>query len=119
MNKTICPSCKGRKASYYAITCKKCEDCSNENNNFWIEDPLKLTYNGVHSRIKREFGTPQSCENYLQKIFSFNCSEKFKRFEWANKTGQYLITRDDWYRLCSYCHKNYDMETRTIKRLVK
>lgn len=30
--------------------------------------------------------------------------------DWANVSGQYLRSLDDWLELCRPCHKKYDME---------
>ena len=57
-------------------------------------------YKTLHIKINHLFGTPNFCER---------CGSKSKpRYHWANKTGNYLLNRDDWLRLCVSCHYKYD-----------
>src|SRR3990167_7762207 len=57
-------------------------------------------YNHRHARIRNYFGQPQKCEE---------CGDSHPRkYEWANISGKYLITRSDWKRLCTSCHRKLD-----------
>lgn len=60
----------------------------------------KVGYSGIHMWIRREFGTPSICEE---------CGvTDGKKFEWANKSGEYKRDRGDWLRLCTLCHRRRD-----------
>ncbi len=59
-------------------------------------------YVAKHSWMRRWHGIPKKCE-HCKKI---NC----KRYNWANISGKYLRDRNDWFRLCSSCHKIYDLK---------
>lgn len=62
------------------------------------------TYGTLHAWVRRNFDTPSLCEH---------CgTNKSKKFEWANITGQYLLDRSDWARLCCQCHRRYDVGTK-------
>lgn len=56
----------------------------------------------LHEWITKQLGRPQSCQ--------FCGCTNAKRFEWANKTGQYLRDLNDWLRLCTSCHRKYDLK---------
>lgn len=55
------------------------------------------SYVSKHRRIYRRYGQPKKCE--------FCGTTEYHRYEWANITGQYLIDRWDWIRLCVPCHR--------------
>lgn len=69
--------------------------------------PRKLTetYGGIHQWVRRVWGQPSTCQN---------CGlGKGSRFEWALKEGcKPSRNRSDWMRLCSACHREYDMTGR-------
>ena len=57
-------------------------------------------YSTHHQWVKRRLGKPSLCEH---------CgTTEAKRFEWANKSGQYKRDLSDWMRLCTSCHHKYD-----------
>lgn len=58
----------------------------------------KVGYNALHSWIQRKLGKPNKCDKCQ--------TEKAKRFEWANISGEYMRNFNDWKRLCSKCHAN-------------
>lgn len=58
-------------------------------------------YGGIHNWIRRHFGTPKKCEHC-------GMSDKHKMYHWANKSGTYKRDKNDWFRLCVSCHKEYD-----------
>ena len=50
--------------------------------------------------IELRMGKPRKCEQ---------CgTEKAKRYDWANKNGQYKRDLSDWVRLCRSCHIKKD-----------
>lgn len=59
-----------------------------------------IGYGGLHNRINNLLGKPKKCNH---------CgTTTAKIFEWANKSGKYLLDIKDWIRLCRDCHKKYD-----------
>ena len=70
-----------------------------------------VTYIGLHSWVWRNKGRPKKCEH---------CgTTTAKRFEWANKSHEYKRDLTDWIRLCTSCHKKYDMTPEILKFLRK
>lgn len=64
----------------------------------WSGD--KISYKGLHDRIRKALGTPSKC---------FKCgTTKSYRFEWANISGEYSSDLSDWMRLCVKCHREKD-----------
>jgi hypothetical protein len=60
----------------------------------------RVGYFALHSWVGRKLGKPGQCEH---------CgTTTAKRFEWANKSGEYKRDLSDWLRLCSKCHHAYD-----------
>jgi len=35
-------------------------------------------------------------------------TEDAKKYEWANKDHKYFRNTNDWMRVCTKCHRNYD-----------
>src|SRR5438128_11421542 len=60
----------------------------------------KVGYFGLHLWVNRKLGRPSLCESCKTK--------KAKKFEWANKSGEYKRDLEDWLRLCTSCHRKYD-----------
>lgn len=57
-------------------------------------------YRILHQWVERRLGKPLKCSN---------CGDDSdRRYAWANKSGQYLKTTDDWARLCYPCHGQLD-----------
>lgn len=66
---------------------------------FWKGDSVKMS--GLHKWVERTLGTPKKCQH---------CgSTNKKRYEWANKSRSYTRVATDWIRLCTSCHRLYDM----------
>ena len=64
----------------------------------WKGDDAK--YGALHAWIKKQLGKPNKCER---------CgTTSAKKFEWANKSGNYLRETSDWERLCTSCHRKKD-----------
>lgn len=70
-----------------------------DKNGMWKGDDVG--YQPLHAWVRRQLGNPQHCEN---------CdTTTAKKFEWANLSGQYKRDITDWARLCTSCHRVYDM----------
>lgn len=63
-------------------------------------------YYGLHSWIIRKMGRPIYCEQCKR------CDRK--KYEWANISHKYKKDLNDWARLCSSCHKLYDINKLTL-----
>lgn len=82
---------------------KSCYDSYQTNNR-------PTNYGGIHSWMRRHFGTPSQCEH---------CgTSESPKFEWANLSGEYRLDRSDWMRLCCSCHRKYDLGTKNKLELV-
>ncbi len=60
----------------------------------------KVQYDALHDWVRKHLGKPSKCD--------FCGTTEAKRFEWANKTGEYKRELSDWLRLCKSCHVIYD-----------
>lgn len=76
-----------------------------EQNVMWKGD--EAGYGPKHGRVKRRLGTPKFCE-ICKRI------DKTK-YEWASKSHKYLDDLSDWVRLCTSCHRKYDMKFNKYK----
>ena len=61
-----------------------------------------IGYSGLHSWIRRNFTKSKACEKCGKEGF----------LDWANKTGKYLRSREDWILLCRSCHMKYDYKNK-------
>jgi hypothetical protein len=61
----------------------------------------KASYGALHMWLKTWRGSPKNCEICKRT----DC----KKYEWANKDHKYRRNLDDWIRLCTSCHRNYDI----------
>ena len=69
-----------------------------ERHHAWKGD--NATYVAVHVHIARVKGRPSKCER---------CgTESAKKYEWANVDHRYSRNPDDYVRMCTSCHRNYD-----------
>jgi hypothetical protein len=60
-----------------------------------------IGYGGLHDWITKYFGQPRFCEH---------CGSKTKKkYEWASIRHQYKRERTCWLRLCTSCHRKYDL----------
>lgn len=73
-----------------------------ERNVKWKGD--MVGYNALHTWVHRILGKANKCT-------AFDCLKKSKRFEWANKSGDYKRDANDWLQLCKVCHAKYDRES--------
>lgn len=72
---------------------------TDEKSMHWKGD--QVGYFGVHDWMTKHFGQPKFCER---------CGDTNEntRYEWANISGEYMRSRDDFFRLCKKCHNNLD-----------
>jgi hypothetical protein len=63
----------------------------------------KVSYVGLHQWVRRKKGAPKKCE--------FCRTTKAKKFEWANIDHRYRRDIEDYIRLCTSCHRFYDLKT--------
>lgn len=76
------------------------------------EAKIKSGYFTIHNRLIRKNGTASYCS-------SVDCQQKkSKRFEWALIKGKtYSNNIEDYMPLCVPCHKKYDFNPETLKKL--
>jgi len=58
----------------------------------------EVSYSGLHSYVRKYLGTPSNCEN------CGNDQLPRRQYQWANISGEYRRSLDDWVRLCARCH---------------
>lgn len=73
-------------------------------NVMWKGD--KVGYLALHGWVRRHLGKPNRCD------FCGLIDGNENKFEWANKSGEYLRDLSDWIRLCVKCHRLYDKQRR-------
>lgn len=67
---------------------------------FWKGD--NIGYRAKHLWVIKWKGKPKKCEN---------CgTEDARKYEWANIDHSYRRILDDYIRMCTSCHRKYDME---------
>jgi NUMOD3 motif len=87
-----------KKMSNAAMGHKPAKALSGEDNPGWRG--IDVSYSGLHHWVKKHLGRPSKCEH---------CgTTTAKKFEWANRSGLYLREVEDWIRLCTSCHRQYD-----------
>ena len=59
-------------------------------------------YDAMHRWVEREKGKPYKCEHCER-------TDK-KKYEWANIDHSYKRNIDDYIRLCTSCHRKYDIQ---------
>ncbi len=70
------------------------------NNYLWKGE--KVSYLALHSWVSRWKGKPSKCEV---------CgTETAKKYEWANIDHKYRRVLEDYLRMCTRCHRNYDKD---------
>lgn len=78
----------------------------NEKNPNWKGDLVEEA--ALHSWVIRRLGKPNRCD--------FCATTIAKRYEWANRSGEYKRDVNDWYRLCSSCHAKFDKKRVGVKK---
>ena len=103
----------------YLVKCKTCDSYRSVTYSYMMSNRLpkdcvmcrKVSYRGLHIRVRSIWGDHLKCEL---------CGKKENRtgrkiIHWANKSGKYLLKREDWFGLCAKCHKGYDLKKIIIK----
>lgn len=67
----------------------------------WAWKGDQASYSAIHKWLYRNKVKDEKC------LFC----EETKNLQWANKSGLYKRTDDDWITLCVRCHKEYDNDT--------
>ena len=87
-----------RKISIHNASRTKTDDRSSS----WKGD--KVGYSGLHRWVPKKLGKPDTCEHCKRTGLSGNA------IHWANRSGKYKRSMSDWIRLCSSCHRKYDIK---------
>ena len=77
----------------------KNESIHNEKHFNWKGE--EVSREGLHQWVNRYKGKPIKCE--------LCGTEEAKKYEWANRDHSYKRILDDYIRMCTSCHRNYDM----------
>lgn len=99
------PSRLDPKNQHYKKYCSR--KCMGENmprgekSRRWVGD--KIGYRGLHTWVVRVLGKPDTCQKCRKNGLSG------KNIHWANKSHEYKRNIEDWLRLCTPCHKKYDL----------
>ena len=78
---------------------KKRPNMIGDKNTAWKGDDAG--YTSVHMWVRKHWGKDKVCE--------ICGTTRHSKYVWANKNHKYSRNRDDWMRLCSKCHFNYDI----------
>lgn len=77
----------------------------------WSGD--EVGYHGIHKWLRREFGKANMCE-------SKKCEGWCKQYDWAKIKGKkYERKRENFKKLCTSCHRKYDMTQEQKKLAIK
>lgn len=120
-NSKFCFKCTPRIFKYAGKHLPKKWADNVKKNNPWVwkgeKNPLwrggAVDYSALHHWIRKQLGSPPECSR---------CGLKGERktrawnIQWANKSGLYQRTTEDWVALCPKCHASFDKGT--IKRAV-
>lgn len=66
-------------------------------------------YDALHDWIKRKLGQPTKCEECGKDGLTRH------KIHWANVDHEYKRDLKDWLRLCSSCHRKYDLKNGLCK----
>ena len=78
-----------------------------EKGNGWKGDMTKPS--AMHIWVESILGKPRKCEH---------CgSTTAKKYEWSNKEHTYLRKLEDYQRLCTRCHRLWDIENNCFDNL--
>lgn len=92
---------KGKKGLYHSGSFKKGHKL-NVGNKSWLWKGDKVSYGGLHTWVKTWKGEPKICQV---------CGTvKAKKYEWANIDHKYRRVLEDFIRMCTKCHRKYDIE---------
>jgi len=62
---------------------------------------LKETYPNIHYWVRKHKKYPEKCND---------CGQSNKRLEWSNVDHKYRRVLSDYIRMCTSCHRKYDIE---------
>lgn len=96
------PSLEVRQKMSVAAKLRNRDYLKNENHWFWKGD--KANYRSKHKWMEKNYGKPDTCEHCLKTNLTGH------KIHWANKSHSYKRIREDWLRLCTFCHKEYDIK---------
>lgn len=68
----------------------------------------EVSYRNLHRWVVRQLGQPGDCANCDKTKLTRH------QIHWANISHEYRREVDDWVRLCTKCHKAYDMNKLTL-----
>lgn len=68
----------------------------------------KVSKVGLHQWVRRKRGTPSLCE-------VCGTTEK-RKYEWANVDHKYRRVLEDFIRMCTSCHRKYDIKNNNYLR---
>lgn len=69
-----------------------------------------------HNWVLNNYGKASRCTNRDTGILTIKCKNKTNNFDWANISGEYHRTIDDFMELCRSCHMLYDLGNKTTLR---
>lgn len=84
-----------KKTSNFCVKC-------NKGNNHYEWKGAGVGYRGLHNWVINRLGKPDICEHCGKSGLGGH------QIHWANKSGEYKRTLEDWIRLCYRCHRIYD-----------
>lgn len=93
---------KERKIGY-KINRKK----TGPNPNHYLYKGDSACYISLHGWVRRHKGPPVICEH---------CGTTQGKFQWANKSHEYIRELTDWISLCIPCHRKHDLDEDGNKR---
>lgn len=96
---------KGRPHDYLSGHYTKTIDQKGDKNKSWKGDGAD--YSSVHKWIRRNYGTPTTCEHCQKNNLTGY------QINWANRDHQYKRDREDWIRLCAKCHVLLDKKLKS------
>lgn len=76
-----------------------------ENHPLWKGD--NCGYVSLHRWVRKHLGNACKCE--------LCNSTNARKYEWHNKSGEYLRNLSDWISLCRSCHYNMDYGERRVR----
>lgn len=100
------PQTEFKKGERHGIQWKKGESLGGKGTNF-------PGYHSLHYWVRKTLGKPGLC--------TYCKTTEAKKYHWANISGEYKKTIEDWVRLCARCHYFFDrdpVERNTIREFL-
>lgn len=104
---------KRAKQNFSLETCEKKRMSmigKNKNEKHWAWKGDDVGYLGLHHWVERNLGQPDTCEHCGKTGLTGH------KIHWANKNHTYKRNLADWMRLCSSCHKKYDLKYNSLHK---